>query len=369
MTKREMNLAVFEGKSLPQVFFQPRIEPWYELHAKQGTLPPDLQGLSLLEAYDYLDISMRYFHPAMGAKNFLRREWDAAVKIRTVPREGGFAQVMDTPHGPVTTELGETKDSGHRIVSFPIKSRDDLPRAEWLFRHMRYVFDTEQFTEAARLLGERGAPQFFVPRSPYQALCLEWMKYEDFVTALMEAPKDFDGVFKAIDAASDALFAQLAEGGHVRIINFGENIDAHLLSPRFFETYHLPYYEKRAPFLQRAGIFTTAHFDGSVRPLLPYLKHLPFDGIEALTPYPQGDVSLEEIKESLGDKILLDGIPAVFFLREFEREAAQACTEQVVKLFSPRLVLGISDEIPMGADAEGIERLKWIVDYCRRDVS
>lgn len=41
MTKRKMNLAVFGGKLLPQVLFQPRIEPWHELRAKQGTLPPD----------------------------------------------------------------------------------------------------------------------------------------------------------------------------------------------------------------------------------------------------------------------------------------------------------------------------------------
>jgi hypothetical protein len=41
---------------------------------------------------------------------------------------------------------------------------------------------------------------------------------------------------------------------------------------------------------------------------------MPFDGIEALTPSPQGDATLEEIKEHIGDKILLDGIPAIYFM-------------------------------------------------------
>ncbi len=44
-------------------------------------------------------------------------------------------------------------------------------------------------------------------------------------------------------------------------------------------------------------------------------KFMPdLDGIEAITPQPQGDVTLEEIKEALSDDMfLLDGIPAILF--------------------------------------------------------
>jgi hypothetical protein len=41
------------------------------------------------------------------------------------------------------------------------------------------------------------------------------------------------------------------------------------------------------------------------------------DGIEAITPEPQGDVTLEEMKEGLGDDlVLLDGIPALEYRRQ-----------------------------------------------------
>ena len=42
------------------------------------------------------------------------------------------------------------------------------------------------------------------------------------------------------------------------------------------------------------------------------------DGIEAITPVPQGDVTLEEIKEGLGDEMyLIDGIPAIYKINNF----------------------------------------------------
>jgi hypothetical protein len=110
------------------------------------------------------------------------------------------------------------------------------------------------------------------------------------------------------------------------------------------------------------------HLDGYFHSLLPTLKDLPFDGIEALTPVPQGDVELEEMKEHIGDKILLDGIPAVCFMPSFSREELMAITEKVVALFSPRLVLGISDELPEGTDAEGIERVRMVADWCHTGV-
>ncbi|MCZ7544025.1 MAG: hypothetical protein M5R40_11060 [Anaerolineae bacterium] len=67
----------------------------------------------------------------------------------------------------------------------------------------------------------------------------------------------------------------------------------------------------------------------------------------------------------MGDKVLLDGIPAVLFLPTYTREELMATTEKVVKLFHPRLVLGVSDEVPEGADEEAITRLKMVADWCR----
>ncbi len=98
---------------------------------------------------------------------------------------------------------------------------------------------------------------------------------------------------------------------------------------------------------------------------MPYLKDLPCEGIEALTPAPQGDVELEEIAAHIGDKVLLDGIPAVLFMPQYSREELMATVEKVVELFSPRLILGISDELPEGTGADAAERVRLVADWCR----
>ncbi|MCD6546257.1 MAG: hypothetical protein J7K69_06360, partial [Thermotogae bacterium] len=91
------------------------------------------------------------------------------------------------------------------------------------------------------------------------------------------------------------------------------------------------------------------------------------DGFEALTPAPQGDVTIEEIKENLCDFVLLDGIPAVYLLNHYSFDQLWNCTEKLVKLFHPRLILGISDEVPPDTEFERLkllsEKIKELNDF------
>ena len=208
-------------------------------------------------------------------------------------------------------------------------------------------------------------PQFWVPKSPYFALAQQLMSYEHFIYALVDQPRQMEELMEVIDTTYEPLYEELTAAGLLEILNFGENIAMAYLSLRYFEPYVLPWYEKRSGQLRDAGIYTHIHIDGYFRALLPYLADLPFDGLEALTPEPQGDVTLEEMAEAMGDKMLLDGIPAVLFLEHYPREALEACVERLVKLFHPRLVLGISDELPEGGGEESFDRMRWVSEWSR----
>jgi hypothetical protein len=218
-------------------------------------------------------------------------------------------------------------------------------------------------------MGCLGEPQFYLPKSPYQALAQTYMKLEDLVYALADEPQAVEDAMKAIDGAYDPLFVELTNKVVVeprpRILNFGENLHEQLISPKIFEQYYLPWYERRSGALRRAGIFTHIHIDGFFKNLLPYLPQLPFDGIEALTPKPQGDLDLEAIAEHLGEKVLLDGIPAVYFMSTYPEDLLWGCVERVVELFHPRLVLGISDELPEICGEDGLDRVRRVADWCR----
>jgi hypothetical protein len=366
MNFRQMNLNVFAGAPIPHVLFQPRFEPWIDWQRQFGHLPARLQGKSMGEIYDSFGVSMRYVHYYTGMPNPIERKFSPKAKTReqfTVDRR---IYIFETPFGDLYETHVLTVDGTWREVDFPVKAPEDLKALRWLLRHLTYSFSEDDFAAGSAYVGERGEPQFWVPKSPYQALAQQWMKFESFIYALADVRQEVEKTMAEIDASYDELYQELAASESVRIVNFGENLHAQLLSPRYYERYLVPFYEKRANQLREAGIYTHMHLDGYFRPLLKYLKDMPFDGLEALTPEPQGDVTLEEMKEYLGDKVLLDGIPGILFLPTYSRDELMAATERVVELFHPRLVLGVSDEVPQGAEPEEAAlRIQMVSDWCR----
>ncbi len=63
--------------------------------------------------------------------------------------------------------------------------------------------------------------------------------------------------------------------------------------------------------------------------------------------------------------MLLDGIPAVYFLPTYPEEVLRQCAERLVELFYPRLVLGISDEIPPDGKIERVKMVGELVQSLR----
>jgi len=55
---------------------------------------------------------------------------------------------------------------------------------------------------------------------------------------------------------------------------------------------------------------------------------------------------VKELKEALGDKILINGIPATHFLPSISVEEPKRFVNALFKTFSPNIIVGISDMLP-----------------------
>ncbi|MCW5943778.1 MAG: hypothetical protein KIS66_16215 [Fimbriimonadaceae bacterium] len=367
MSLREANLAVFERRPVEGVFFQPRIEPWLAWNKQFGNLSPRYREMEIRELFDDLGASMRYVDYYTGVPGPLSFVFGESVVVRGEATDTEATRIVETPFGELRWRSVRTVDDTWREVEFPVKTADHLRGLQWLLARSEHRFDLSKFRAGSEFIGDRGVPQFYLPKSPYQALAQSWMKLDDLVYAYFDHREVVEAALKAIDASYDGLYEQLvAASDEVRIVNLGENLHEQLISPAIFEAHYLPWYAKRMGQLRAAGIYTHVHIDGYFRHLLPYLADLPFDGLEALTPTPQGDVTIDEIAEATGDKVLLDLIPAVLFMPPFTEDDLMACVETIVRRVGTRLVLGVSDELPEGGGEIAIERCRLVADRCRR---
>jgi hypothetical protein len=356
-----LHRQVVFGQSQGQIIWQPRIGCWYTDKQFAGeAFPPPYTGLDLYGIYRELDCSARLY---LYNSCFVRVEHPA---VKVSKRELNDTDTETTIHTPVGVQVQVTRrmtSNWHYLtVKRPVESEQELKVATWREENATWIWDQARYDELQSEVGDLGAPTIYLPRMNVQNLYINQMGVGNGILAIYDWTDTVEAFFRALEDNHDRLI-DLVNPSPIEIINFGENIHASTLSPDLFLKYHLPACRRRCERLHAAGKFTSSHWDGDTRPLLPYARETGLDGIEAITPQPQGDVTLEEVREALGDEMfLLDGIPAVYFDETFSVSVLEDCTRRLIDLFAPRLVLGISDEISSTGDLDRVKVVGAIVD-------
>ena len=356
---RERNLRIFRHESVDRPIWQPRLEMWYFVNQQQGTLPEPYDDMSLIEVYDHVGASIRpywYYNPCVvrtGCEGVTRE------LVESTPKQD--VTLIHTPLGTLRSVVKKTEESS-LTSEFPVKTMDDLKVYEYIVRNQRYEFDMAKYAEAEEIVGDRGEPTIFNLRTPLMRLFIEIMGFETTILALYEFPEEMDAFIRLIEE-TDQYYIDMVKSSPLNVLNFGDNVDATMLPPPLMKKYTLPYYQQRTAELRDAGVCTFVHWDGALKGLLQFVPECGFDGFEALTPTPMGDVTIEEIHDALGnDYVLVDGLPATHFVEPFTIEDVEEGTRRILDLFGTNLILGVSDELPPGADMERVKRVSEIVN-------
>lgn len=349
------------GRSQGKILWQPRIACWYtdKLYAGEP-LPAAYDGMDMLDIYRSLGCSARLYqygrcfkrleHPSVKFIQSPLNETDSQTTIET-PAGRQQQIIRRSPHCPAVYHL-----------KWEVETEEELRVAIWREEHTTWAWDQDLYDCLRATTGDLGAPTAILPRMGIQSLYLEAMGIEKGIYALYEMTDTVEAYFRA-RANNISRLLEIVNASPIDMVTFGENIHVGTLSPDLFVKYHLPECQRHCEQLHAAGKFVAAHWDGDCRALLPLAKETGLDGIEAITPKPQGDVTLEEMKAGLGDQLfLLDGIPAVYFDKTFPVEELVTCTRRLIELFAPKLVLGISDEMSSSGDLERIRIVGEIVD-------
>lgn len=361
MTRRELNLAIFEGTA-DAVLWQPRLETWIDHHRRKGTLPNRYRDLDYLGIYDALRCSVRYAASA-GIEPY---EEPADVE-RVVTQEGRYhITTVTTPSGTLRTVEQDVYENGElvnrRIAGFAVKTPEALRVARDLVEREQFRANPQAFREAADRVGHRGEPTIFLSSSGFTELIKRHCGLLDTYYLLTDHPAEVEAYLEACDRRDDRMI-DAALQLPCRIFNLGDHATNEFTPPPILERYLLPRWQRISARLHEAGRFVHTHWDGNSKTMLPYLRDTGLDGVEALPPLPMGDMTLEEIKAAVGDTMVcLDLLPAIHFLSHFTMQECVEFARRVIDMFAPRLILGISDEISQVGEIEKVEAIGEVVD-------
>lgn len=356
----KLNRAILRREADGKTIWQPRIECWYsDREYRREPLPGEFEGCDVLGLFNRLGVSKRLYEFNECVEPVLDpsvRQSSRAIDPMTTEH------VIETPVGRVSTILRKNSSNyGEMPLKWWVETPEDLRVFLYIEESTAYRFNQQTFDRLYGVWGHLGLPATFLPRITVQRLFIDLCGVENAIYLLMDEPDLAEAYFKALNRSQMGLIDVMC-ATPFEWINYGDNIHSKVLSPQLFVKYVLPAYQERNQRLHEAGKFTYAHFDGDVKELLPYVRETGLDGIEAVTPAPQGDVTLKEAREAMGDLFLIDGIDAILFDEKYPLEELKAQTEECLNLFEGQLVLGISDEMASTGTLDRILYVRELVE-------
>ncbi len=361
MTRKQLNLAIFEGRT-KSVLWQPRLETWILYHRAKNTLPERFSGLTNLEIYDKLGCSIRYgahagltYYYSCYLETFERSIDENHKEIITKTEKGTLRTIYQIVPG------GMGYGDNRRIVEFPVKTVEDLKILTHLVNNQNVVAVPDLFEEAAKRVGHRAEPTVFLTSTGFTEMIKVHAGLLNTFYLLNDHPLEFDEYIEACNQR-DLRVAREAFETSCRIFNLGDHVTNEFTPPPILKKYVIPRWRQIGQLMTENSRFVHSHWDGNSRLILPYLKESGLQGVEALTPAPMCDMTLEEIYRATEGMVVLDLIPAIFFLPSFPLEELLSFTERVIEMFAGRLILGVSDEIPAPGEIERIEAISELID-------
>ena len=381
MNERERLLTILGGGEADRIPWYADLSWWFDAQKLQGKLPdtyvnreessPSYQShfqLAPTDSYGYLK-----FHQDVGAgicfyaPMVWTEKYSADIQINTIQEKNQVITRVVTPVGElesISQYLPESYTSAYR--SYFIKNPEDLKVMQYIWTNREITQNYEQFINLDRIWGDAGIAIALSPisSSALQTLITRWAGVETTINLLMDAPRLFEETLDVVQSADDEIFEIIANSP-AKIVEFPDNVSGQVTGKNLLCKYVLPYWDHRVRQLQKGGKFVGVHNDGGVKSALPVIIDAGFDFVEAVTPKPVGDVTLEEIKAISKDRIVvIGGLPGAFFSPLFPEDYFKEHIRKVLSVFSVRdgFVLGSADQVPPDAELHRIRLVRDILD-------
>lgn len=360
MTPRKQMLTILKGQCPDRVPWFGDLDYWATARSHRHEVPPDFKtSPAYLDWHRDLGVGFYlqgYFPFRTIIENCDIREWRDGHK--------GYREIL-TPKGTLRECWQWMPNSfSEAPVEHLVKSERDLPALQYLYENTHYEPDYTLAQQRYELVGEQGIVLAYMPRSPFMQLVAEKAGIENLTFMILNAPDAFAETL-AVMTQSHNQAAQIALDSPAEALMIPENLSSEVVGRRFFEQYMRAYQEHWLQKITHAGKYSFIHVDGTLRGLLREECSVGATVLEALTPYPVGDLPIEAWADyAEGNRpIFWGGIPGSYFTprvpeTEFERHVKAILA---VMRATPRYVLGVADQVPPDALEARVRRIQPLV--------
>jgi len=364
MTNRERLLTIMEGGSPDRVPWIPRLLVWHTAHSRQGTLPERFRDLSLREIERELGMGT----PAREGRVFTT-EQAGDVEVTTHREGNSVLTTYRTPAGSVSTRSRSSEELeragiGSLEIEHMIKGPEDFAVVEYLVENTHYNPTYEDYRAYEAEIGEDGYPMVAAGDCPFHHFLQKLAGYQNGYYLMFDYPDEVEHLLMTMEEVEREYLWPVVAGSPAHLILHGVHLDSTITPPPFFSRYITPYYQDFSDLLHQHDKTLTMHADNDSRLILEHLEEAGFDMVETFTTAPQVTCTLEEARETWGNRMIIWGaVPSVILEPAYSEEAFEEYMRQLFRTIAPgdAFILGVSDNIMRDALLERLERIAAMV--------
>ena len=359
MTNRERILMLLNRVQPDRVPWFGDLDYWYSSARTAGKLPPQYQG----DGYFQLNRDLGVGFYLQGFFPFTQH--NPGINFRETRSANTITRVMSTPLGDlaeIQQYLPTSFSTGY--VKHFVETPADLPAFQCYLESLEF---SPAYAEAERryhIIGDNGVVLCYTPRSPFMQMATTYIGIINLVYLLADAPDEMARIFQIMEYKYDQS-AELTVNSPAECIMIPENLSSEVVGASYYKRYLRPYETRWIQRIREAGKFSFIHMDGTLKGLINLVAETGFDVIEAVTPYPSGDLTMNEIAARItGDTIIWGGLPGIVFTPLFGADEFDAHVKDVLAVMhrQPRYVLGVADQVPPDGLLERVGRVAELCD-------
>lgn len=257
----------------------------------------------------------------------------------------------ETPQGPRrdvrwVTDRGELHEWywGEWRQEYLIKSAADYAIMARAWEDVELALTGEAFAASEAEVGDSGITVAQLDRTPFQKIQIDYAGLERFSVDLAERLSPLFVLIEQMNAIKLAEF-RLARDSAAEHLKLWENLSIETMGPHHYRRQLVPLYRQIFDVLEGAGKRLQVHYDGKLRVIAPDIRELPFDGLDSLTPPPEGDLATAEARRLWPDKFLWCH-PSLTWYSLPEEELAHRVREMAAAAGPARYCVMISEDVP-----------------------